>query len=333
MSDPNNLAALILGLALGLSAGPTLAATAGTPPGRATDFLSQRWHYTEVIIFQRAMVTEESTPERLQVDVPRVWPGNLRSLAPAGEDARAQCPADLPYPMCISTRVNPAAGLAPMQLRATAPGPGTPGVLTPMSRPRDGHLAAPPRPSEPQSAAPQSAGLPGESADAPSPEARFAQLVRDFEQDLSERSLHWLPAHSHTLAQEVARLERRGGYEILFHERWIEVLPQRRAPRPILIQAGVTQGGGARLAGWLQVTSGRYLHFDTELWYQAATDGTSAGALAAKPYMVLRESRRMRNGELHYLDHPKLGVLVRTSPMEPPAELIDAHAALSQPAE
>jgi hypothetical protein len=328
MSLRTSLAALTLGLTLGASASQALAATGTPAPGPATDFLSERWHYTEVVLFQRTTVTETGTAERLQVDAHRVWPGNLRSLAPAGEDSRAQCPTDQPYPMCFSSRVDPAAGIPPMQLRAAAPGPGATSVVTAMSRPASAGMAAAPDSSEPRPGAPQPDDPAGGPADSQSSEAQFAQLVRDFELGLREQSLHWLPARSHTLAQEVARLERRGGYEVLFHQRWIEVLPPRRAPRPILIQAGATPGGAARLEGWLQVTSGRYLHFDAELWYQ--DDADDAGT---DRYMVLRESRRMRNGELHYLDHPKLGILVRTGPMEPPAELINALAALGEPVE
>jgi hypothetical protein len=33
--------------------------------------------------------------------------------------------------------------------------------------------------------------------------------------------------------------------------------------------------------------------------------------------MVLDERRRLRSEELHYLDHPKFGVLVRIDPIEP----------------
>lgn len=35
--------------------------------------------------------------------------------------------------------------------------------------------------------------------------------------------------------------------------------------------------------------------------------------------VVMRQSRRMRSGELHYLDHPWLGVIVRVDPYQPPS--------------
>ena len=36
---------------------------------------------------------------------------------------------------------------------------------------------------------------------------------------------------------------------------------------------------------------------------------------AVDGFMVLDESRRMRSAEIHYLDHPKFGVIVRIDPV------------------
>ncbi len=47
-------------------------------------------------------------------------------------------------------------------------------------------------------------------------------------------------------------------------------------------------------------------------------------------YMQLHESRRMRSGELHYLDHPKLGILVRIDPVQIPDSLSEAYTALEE---
>lgn len=45
-------------------------------------------------------------------------------------------------------------------------------------------------------------------------------------------------------------------------------------------------------------------------------------AILAQPYVVenivqLKQSRRMRSGELHYIDHPRMGLLVKLIPYEP----------------
>ena len=46
------------------------------------------------------------------------------------------------------------------------------------------------------------------------------------------------------------------------------------------------------------------------------------------PYMRIDQSRRVRSGELHYLDHPELGVLVRITPVEADAALQEQFALL-----
>ncbi|MFQ3347411.1 MAG: hypothetical protein ACI8RT_001147 [Candidatus Azotimanducaceae bacterium] len=43
-------------------------------------------------------------------------------------------------------------------------------------------------------------------------------------------------------------------------------------------------------------------------------------------YFELNESRRMRSKELHYLDHPALGIVVKITPLETPESLAEAWA-------
>jgi len=74
------------------------------------------------------------------------------------------------------------------------------------------------------------------------------------------------------------------------------------------------------LSGTLQVTLGRFLHFNATLWLEGPHNGRD-GPVA---FMRLSEARTMRLGELHYLDHPKLGVLVRISRVPPAPALVRA---------
>lgn len=46
------------------------------------------------------------------------------------------------------------------------------------------------------------------------------------------------------------------------------------------------------------------------------------------PYTRLEQSRRVRSGELHYIDHPELGVLVKVTPVEPPLLLQEQFSLL-----
>ncbi|MBI1421899.1 MAG: hypothetical protein GC149_00450 [Gammaproteobacteria bacterium] len=95
------------------------------------------------------------------------------------------------------------------------------------------------------------------------------------------------------------------------------------------------------LDGYIKIILTRYLHADVDLVYTTglpvnpqtatnnaatgapASDATTAGtpidSLTTQPAPViyrLLESRRMRSKELHYLDHPVLGMLVLITPYE-----------------
>ncbi len=61
------------------------------------------------------------------------------------------------------------------------------------------------------------------------------------------------------------------------------------------------------LDGILRVYRSRYLHVDVDLVYHRSEVDT--------PFR-LQTSRRMRSGELHYLDHPLFGLLILVTPLE-----------------
>jgi len=90
----------------------------------------------------------------------------------------------------------------------------------------------------------------------------------------------------------------------------------------------------AAVDGVLRVYLSRYLHVEADLVLTLPTPEQAPGTmpvfneelglfekeLETKPYRFrLAESRRMRSGELHYLDHPLFGLLVRVDRYEPPA--------------
>ena len=170
----------------------------------------------------------------------------------------------------------------------------------------------------------------------PTPAQRAAKLIGDYQGQLQARSYRPEPGNTYLLAGEDARLQRSGVYRVLLHRAWIQPVPDRDRLQPMLIQ--IAESDGRRIDGYLGVTRGRYLHMDTRLWYEmpaAASAAASAGDAVDSPYMEMREQRRMRSGELHYLDHPKFGVLARVDPVQPPdslvAELARLAAAAAQP--
>jgi hypothetical protein len=76
--------------------------------------------------------------------------------------------------------------------------------------------------------------------------------------------------------------------------------------------------GDGRLEGLVQVSRGRFLHLDVDLLLRPV-DGSG-------PFRV-RLNRRMRSGELHYLDHPRVGILVQAERYRPEPEPAPAEDA------
>jgi hypothetical protein len=62
-----------------------------------------------------------------------------------------------------------------------------------------------------------------------------------------------------------------------------------------------------RLEGLVRVTRGRYLHLDADLVLADAGSDT--------PHRI-QLSRRFRSDELHYIDHPKVGILIQANRYE-----------------
>ena len=73
--------------------------------------------------------------------------------------------------------------------------------------------------------------------------------------------------------------------------------------------------------GTIRLYVARYLHAEAHLVFENPS-------AAAEAQFELKESRRMRSGELHYFDHPVFGMLLRATPYEAPGGeyLTSAHA-------
>jgi hypothetical protein len=74
--------------------------------------------------------------------------------------------------------------------------------------------------------------------------------------------------------------------------------------------------------GTVTLSLARFLHLQTDLLYRRATNETLPGdhvrTLEGREFVesYVSERRRMRSQEIHYLDHPMLGVIVEITPVE-----------------
>ena len=64
------------------------------------------------------------------------------------------------------------------------------------------------------------------------------------------------------------------------------------------------------LDGTFKVSLNRYLHVNTDLQF---IDHTTDEPLS---YSLI-DSRRVKSGEIHYIDHPAFGVIFKITPLEP----------------
>ena len=154
-----------------------------------------------------------------------------------------------------------------------------------------------------------------------------------------------------SLRTAATRMRRSGDYAVLHHGGWLQAVPPRDSARPLLIQLGAPMSDATfELEGSVSVTLGRFLHFAAQVWLRQDPADTlpelngeaeSTGGMEAVPadsdgsiadgsgYVLLSESRRMRPGEVHYLDHPWLGILVRIEPVQAPDALLELAESLA----
>ena len=126
------------------------------------------------------------------------------------------------------------------------------------------------------------------------------------------------------LAGAVAGLRRSGDFFVLAHGRWLQTLPPSSRPTPLFAQFGARMPGGAfELEGTVSVSQGRYIDIALDLMAPEPPVAGDAWQLARDGYALLQETRRSRFGEVHYFDHPRYGVVVKTQRVRPPEALLE----------
>jgi hypothetical protein len=152
---------------------------------------------------------------------------------------------------------------------------------------------------------------------------------------------HLLPATEHRLGGVVKRLEASGRYRTLVHLAWQQPALTRKRALAVRIAGGWSRAAPLSslhpshsvfhhvVDGTFRLYRGRYLHALVDLVLyrseptvhppqeqQLAFHGEQQPTPTPLPPTQFRlsEHRRMRSGELHYLDHPLFGLLVEVTP-------------------
>ena len=123
------------------------------------------------------------------------------------------------------------------------------------------------------------------------------------------------------------RLRGSARYRPLLHMGWVQALDNSDRNLAVHVHGG-PQGGPAPSAlaatvsagtvdGTVALRRGRFLHTDVDLLYTKAAAPPAVDAFASPPLQArMIDSRRLRNKEVHYLDHPLFGVIITVSPVE-----------------
>ena len=277
----------------------------------AEDLLRGRWYAAEVIIFEYANATDEldAGPEDLTRFGDRSYPANLRAMAEGEPWAVVELD-----PLTRTCLEFPRLEVALSQ-SASQPSYAVATEATDFIEPQR-PLDVPIPPSEETAREPPAI----HPVLSPHPLLDLLSAAARSERALLESSYRWLAEDSLQLRAEARRIRRASDLQVIWHGRWMQPAPPRDAGEPLLLQVGSGSDGLHPLEGTLQITLGRYLHFWAQLWWPAAASAPPR----TFPYIELNESRAMRSGELHYLDHPKIGVLVRIDPVPVPVQLAEA---------
>ena len=117
------------------------------------------------------------------------------------------------------------------------------------------------------------------------------------------------------LNKYVRKLASSKNYHVLVHKSWRQTGLADDAAIDIPIDSRLTDKGNANyINGTIKIVLGRYLHIYTDMIYQQPRKEAAPLLIGETSQHYKRYPinfhRRMRSKELHYLDHPIVGILV-----------------------
>ena len=138
-------------------------------------------------------------------------------------------------------------------------------------------------------------------------------------------------AREFSLSAEVSKIARSRDFRVISTKSWFQNIKDKDAAELIFIDSNFFKG--TRIFGFFQLYKERFLHFNTKLYLSELdplftqderliagknvfNDEKELDIYEEKNQKVLYEvvhSKKFRSGELHYVDHPKFGMLIKLS--------------------
>ncbi len=112
-------------------------------------------------------------------------------------------------------------------------------------------------------------------------------------------------AGNKTLTGIYNRLKRSRDYQPFYYQSWRIPVNSGKLSLPINVS-----GEGVNLSGWIKIQRGHLLHIIADLEFSPSV------TVGERLVYRLSEKRRILLNEVHYLDHPMYGAVVKVSPVE-----------------
>lgn len=130
------------------------------------------------------------------------------------------------------------------------------------------------------------------------PDTSHAQTLLPYDDEQPLYTL--LPDNKFRLKKEASQLLKSANYDILFHYAWMQTIGNSK-PLHLSSSPNKTPENSNVLDGTIKVTKGLYYYLNIDLLFA--------------PHYVLKQTRRIKKDEIHYIDHPRFGLLVQIHPI------------------
>ena len=136
-------------------------------------------------------------------------------------------------------------------------------------------------------------------------------------------------ARTFSLGAEVSKIAKSRDFRVISTKSWFQNIKTLKDAELVFIDSGFFKG--SRIFGYLQLYKERFLHFNSQLYFSELDplieqnpkfisgknifkDEIIIDLFLEKNQKILFEvkhSKKFRSGEVHYMDHPKFGMLIR----------------------
>lgn len=197
----------------------------------------------------------------------------------------------------------------------------------------------------------------------PTSTANLDTLQTPDEQSLLPPTFTYIDSDKRQLNDASNAIERHAQFDVIFHEAWLQAFKEGEVAPTLIIRSGETFDQHTPLEGTIEIRLSRYLHVHTDIWssefskkvdyshskpfdsqsYILDADQNTEQSFVSSPlnfkyqqllssnYSVvntanLQDHIRMRSDELHYIDSPRMGMLIKINRYDP-----IAHTQLATP--